>query len=151
MVSPNAAKSASLVKNVPCRPLCEGYFYQTILNNCHEYTKMHLNSASPPIAFCHHRQRNPLPTTPFDFAITLSAGWCCSMTHREKREEKWQIQGLKYRTHSMKHYLVACRKENSNQTDNKPTQNKCNWHLSYASCISLCQYALPRMLTIIPM
>ena len=33
VVSPNAAKSASLVKNVPCRPLCEGYFHQTILNN----------------------------------------------------------------------------------------------------------------------
>ena len=61
VVSPNAAKSASLVKNVPCRPLCEGYFHQTILNNSHEYTKMH---------------RNPLPTTPFDFAITPSAGWC---------------------------------------------------------------------------
>ena len=87
VVSPNAAKSASMVTNVPCRPLCEGYFHQTILNNCHEYTKMH---------------RNPLTTTPFDFAITLSAGWCCPMTHREKREAKWQIQGLKL-THSMKH------------------------------------------------
>ena len=54
VVSPNAAKSASLVKNVPCRPLCEGYFHQTILNNSHEYTKMHHNRASPPIAFCHH-------------------------------------------------------------------------------------------------
>ena len=32
VVSPNAAKSASLVNNVPCRPLCEGYFHQTILN-----------------------------------------------------------------------------------------------------------------------
>ena len=28
-------------------------------------------------------------------------------------------------------------------------QNECNWHLSYASCILLCQYVLPRMLTII--
>ena len=34
VVSPNAAKSASLVTNVPCRPLCEGYFHQTFLNNC---------------------------------------------------------------------------------------------------------------------
>ena len=39
VLSPNAAKSASLVKNVPCRPLCEGYFHQTILNNCPEHTK----------------------------------------------------------------------------------------------------------------
>ena len=33
VLSPNAAKLASLVTNVPCRPLCEGYFHQTILNN----------------------------------------------------------------------------------------------------------------------
>ena len=52
VVSPNATKSASLVKDVPCRPLCVGYFHQTILNNSHEYTILHLNSASPlsPIA-----------------------------------------------------------------------------------------------------
>ena len=33
VLSPNAAKSASLVTNVPCRALCEGCFHQTILNN----------------------------------------------------------------------------------------------------------------------
>ena len=37
-----------LVNDVPCRPLCEGPFHQTILNNCHEDTKRHHNSASPP-------------------------------------------------------------------------------------------------------
>ena len=75
VLSPNAAKSASLVTNVPCKPLYEGYFHQTILNNCHEDTKRHHNRASPPITaitYCHHCRRNPLPTTPFDFATTLS-------------------------------------------------------------------------------
>ena len=101
--SQNEAKSRRFGMDLPSRAFYEGVNPKTILNNSHEYTKMHLNSASPPIAFCHHRQRNLLPTTPFDFAITLSAGWCCPITHREKREAKWQIQGLKL-THSMKHY-----------------------------------------------
>ena len=39
VLSPNAAKLASLVTNVPCRSLCEGYFHQTFLNNCHKSTK----------------------------------------------------------------------------------------------------------------
>ena len=45
VVSPNAAKSASLVTNVPCRPLCWGYFHQTILNNCHKSTTRHSGSS----------------------------------------------------------------------------------------------------------
>ena len=36
VVSPNAAKSASLVKNVASRPFCEGVFHQTIWNNACE-------------------------------------------------------------------------------------------------------------------
>ena len=42
VVSPNAAKSASLVNDVPCRHLYEGYFHQTILNNCYKSTKRHV-------------------------------------------------------------------------------------------------------------
>ena len=42
MVSPNAAKSASLVTNVPCRAFQRGYFHQTILNNCHESINRHV-------------------------------------------------------------------------------------------------------------
>ena len=42
VLSPNAAKSASLVTNVPCKPLYEGYFHQTILNNCHESSTSHI-------------------------------------------------------------------------------------------------------------
>ena len=45
MLSPNAAKSASMVTNVPCRPLCEGYFHQTILNNCYKITNRHSGSS----------------------------------------------------------------------------------------------------------
>ena len=45
VVSPNAAKSASLVTNVPCRPLWRGYFHQTILNNCHVCTIRHSGSS----------------------------------------------------------------------------------------------------------
>ena len=78
--SQNEAKSRRFGMDMPSRAFYEGVHPKTMLNNCHEYTKMHLN---------------PLPTNPFDFAITLSAGWCCPMTHREKREAKWQIQGLK--------------------------------------------------------
>ena len=42
VVSPNAEKSASLVNDVPCRHLYEGYFHQTILNNCYKSTKRHV-------------------------------------------------------------------------------------------------------------
>ena len=45
VVSPNAEKSASLVTNVPCRHLYEGYFHQTILNNCPESTIRHSGSS----------------------------------------------------------------------------------------------------------
>ena len=60
--SQNEAKSRRFGMDMPSRAFYEGVHPKTILNNCHEYTKMHLN---------------PLPTTPFDFAITPSAGWCC--------------------------------------------------------------------------
>ena len=36
VLSPNAAKSASLVKNVASRPFCEGVFHQTIWNNARQ-------------------------------------------------------------------------------------------------------------------
>ena len=45
VISPNAAKSASLVTNVPSRPFCEGYFHQTILNNCYKSTNRHSGSS----------------------------------------------------------------------------------------------------------
>ena len=54
--SQNEAKSRRFGMGMPSRAFYEGVHPKTILNNCHEYTKMH---------------RNPLTTTPFDFVITL--------------------------------------------------------------------------------
>ena len=68
VISPNAAKSASLVTNVPCRPLCRGYFHQTILNNCRPPPTAHRplppTAAHPPPTASTHTPSTSSPPPP---------------------------------------------------------------------------------------